>query len=227
MKTLRHSVRSGGIRRHQRASPKCGYELRNGVSQPRRQSQAKRRREINSARHRAQSGWHTRHGANRASGVSEANRYWFVMAHMTVFPGRACHQIRKSHWSSLIRRFGRDETGVYAVVTALAMPVLVGAVAFGTEEGLLLYKHRQLQHAADSSAITAAVGFAAGAGIVAQADSVAADSGFMTGSNSTITVHQPPTSGPNLNNPKAIEVIISQSQPPLFSSLLGKDLLLD
>src|SRR5207253_4108108 len=43
------------------------------------------------------------------------------------------------------------------------------------------------------------------------------------GSNSTITVNQPPTSGPNLNNPKAIEVIISQSQPRLFSSLWGKD----
>ena len=152
---------------------------------------------------------------------------WFVMAHIPTFLGHAWHLIRTCHGESrlshLIHRFGRDEAGVYAVVTALALPVLVGAAAFGTEEGLLLYKHRQMQHAADSSAITAAVGFVAGSGITAQADSVAANYGFVAGSNATVIVNQPPTSGPGQNNPLAIEVIISQGQPRLFSSLWGKD----
>jgi hypothetical protein len=55
--------------------------------------------------------------------------------------------------------------------------------------------------------------------VTTQANSVAAAYGYVTGSNSTVTVNQPPTSGPNLGNAQAVEVIIRQSQPRLFSSL--------
>jgi Flp pilus assembly protein TadG len=106
------------------------------------------------------------------------------------------------------------------MITALALPVLLGAAAFGTEEGLLLYRHRDMQHAADSSAMSAAAAFSAGAtNVTTQANSVAASYGYVTGSNSTVTVSQPPTSGPNRGNAQAVEVIINQSQPRLFSSL--------
>jgi hypothetical protein len=105
---------------------------------------------------------------------------------------------------------------------ALALPVVLGAAAFGTEEGLLVYKQRQMQHAADSSAVSAAAAYTAGSTNVAtHADSVAASYGFVTSTNSTVTVSQPPQSGPNQNNTQAIEVIITQSQPRLFSSLWG------
>src|SRR5690348_14001206 len=126
----------------------------------------------------------------------------------------------RSRWFALIKRFGRDEAGVYAVITALSLPVLVGAAAFGTEEGLLLYKHRQMQHAADSSAVSAAVSYAAGTSSISNyANAVAAEYGFVNGANANITISQPPQSGPNKNNARAIEVIISQNQPRLFSSI--------
>src|ERR1700747_2096247 len=100
---------------------------------------------------------------------------------------------RRKNLFRLVAQFGRDTSGVYAMITALALPVLVGAAAFGTEEGLLLYKHRQMQHAADSSALTAAAAYLAGeANIVTHADAVAASYGFVAGSNGTGTVTHAP-----------------------------------
>jgi Flp pilus assembly protein TadG len=146
------------------------------------------------------------------------------MARFLLTISRAAHETvllqGRSRLFALVKRFGRDDAGVYAVITAIALPVLVGAAALGTEEGLLLYKHRQMQHAADSSAVSAAVSYTAGApSISTQASAVAAEYGFVNGANATITVDQPPQSGPNQNNRKAIEVIISQNQPRLFSSI--------
>lgn len=122
----------------------------------------------------------------------------------------------------LATRFVREDSGAYAMITALALPMLVGAAAFGTEEGTLLYKQREMQHAADSSAASAAAAYTAGStDVTTHADAVAASYGFTTGTNTTVTVSQPPTSGPNKGNTQAIEVIIRQSQPRLFSSLWG------
>jgi Flp pilus assembly protein TadG len=141
--------------------------------------------------------------------------------HLSGRDGPGCPKQRKNLFR-LAAQFGRDTSGVYAIITALALPVLVGAAAFGTEEGLLFYKHRQMQHAADSSAFTAAAAYLAGeTNIVTHADAVAASYGFVAGSNATVTVNQPPQSGPNVNDTQAIEVIISQGQPRLFSSLWG------
>ena len=132
-------------------------------------------------------------------------------------------QSRRSQLFRVIDRFRRDEAGAFAMVAAFALPVFVGAAAFGTEEGLLLYKQRQMQHAADSSAVSAAAAYVAGnSSIVTQADSVATSYGFADGKNSTtVIVNQPPKSGPNQNNNQAIEVIITQNQPRLFSSIWG------
>ena len=131
------------------------------------------------------------------------------------------HYAGRKLWQ-LAARFVAEDSGAYALITALALPVLVGAAAFGTEEGLLFYKHHTMQHAADSGAATAAAAYTAGStNVTTHVDAVAASYGFVTGTNSTVTVHQPPTSGAFRNNPQAIEVIITQSQPRLFSSLWG------
>ena len=57
---------------------------------------------------------------------------------------------------SLLRRFGRDQSGTYMIVAALAMPVLVGTAGLGTEAGWWLYTHKNMQSAADSAAVSAA-----------------------------------------------------------------------
>src|SRR5690348_6621957 len=126
-----------------------------------------------------------------------------------------------------LHRFRRDDSGGYVIIVALAMPVLVGIAAFGVEQGVLVHKQKVMQHAADSAAVTAAVAITAGAtdnGAV-QAKAVAANYGFRSGigvtNSAAVAVNAPPTSGPNIGNRWAIEVIISQPQTRLFSSIWG------
>jgi Flp pilus assembly protein TadG len=119
--------------------------------------------------------------------------------------------------------FIRDQSGAYFVAAALAMPVLIGVVGLGTEVGLWYYKHRTAQSAADSAALTAATAYyrdGSASDLTVHANSVAASYGLAAGTNgATVTVNQPPQSGPNVATPRAVEVIISQPQPALFSAL--------
>jgi Flp pilus assembly protein TadG len=118
----------------------------------------------------------------------------------------------------------RDQSGVYAVLFGLVAPIFVGALALGTETGLWYSTHEKMQGAANSSAISAAVGLTRGDTIVmaqAQAKATAASPGygFVHGSSGTVvTVNKPPLSGPNVATPGAVEVIVKQPQNLLFAS---------
>ncbi|MGH6858109.1 MAG: TadE/TadG family type IV pilus assembly protein [Methylocella sp.] len=115
----------------------------------------------------------------------------------------------------------RDRSGAYAVLFGLMAPVFIGALALGSETGLWYKTQETMQGAADSAAISAAVGLNAGnASATLQADAAAASYGFVNGqSGATVTVNNPPKSGPNAGNQGAVEVIIKQPQKLLFSSL--------
>ncbi len=155
---------------------------------------------------------------------------------------RECHERTKSKAAHVLRavrstfrrwvtrfhhdavlRFRRDESGSYLVVTGMLMPALVGIVGLGTEGGLWLTKHRAMQSAADSAALSAATAYYVqgnNTGLDVQAQAVAAGYGFVNGSNGVdVTVNQPPTSGSHIATPKAVEVIIRQPQSRLFSAL--------
>jgi Putative Flp pilus-assembly TadE/G-like len=119
----------------------------------------------------------------------------------------------------LLQSFLGDQSGSYVLVVALMMPVLVGTAGLGTEAVWWLYKHKDMQSAADSGAVSAAT---AGSNLAVQANSVTASYGYANGiNNATVTVNQPPSSGNYTSTPQAIEVIVSQSQPRLLSSLFG------
>ena len=120
------------------------------------------------------------------------------------------------------------------------MPVLIGVAALGTEGAQVLTLHRQAQAAADLAAVSVASYYAAQytkyaadlsgtlptqptqTNLAAQAQAVAANYGFVDGTNGVaVTMHNPPTSG-NFTNPTtypyAFEVIVSQPHSPLLSS---------
>jgi Flp pilus assembly protein TadG len=119
----------------------------------------------------------------------------------------------------LLQRFLGDQSGSYVLVVALTMPVLVGTAGMGTEAVWWLYKHKDMQSAADSGAVSAAT---AGSNLAVQANSVTASYGYANGVNNvTVTVNQPPSSGRYTSTPQAVEVVVSQSQPRLLSSLFG------
>lgn len=53
--------------------------------------------------------------------------------------------------------FGKDESGAIAIIFALLLPVLIGAIALAVETGYWFMVQRQAQHAADVAAYTAAL----------------------------------------------------------------------
>ncbi|QOZ51365.1 TadE/TadG family type IV pilus assembly protein [Bradyrhizobium sp. CCBAU 53338] len=126
--------------------------------------------------------------------------------------------------SGIFRQFVRDQSGSYVIISALLMPVLVGTAGLGTEVGWWYYKHKNMQSAADSGAVSAATAASAGGDILAEADAVTANYGYSNSVNNvTVAVNNPPKAGRYTSNLQAIEVVVSQPQQRLLSALFGSD----
>jgi hypothetical protein len=129
-------------------------------------------------------------------------------------------------------RFAVDCRGVTTSVVALSLIPIVGFAGLATETAAWYLTKRKMQSAADSAAFSAAVALGAGessALFTTEADSVAASYNYVAGSGGvTVTVNNPPISGPNTSQSSAVEVIISQPQHLLLSSLfLGQALTIE
>ncbi len=99
---------------------------------------------------------------------------------------------------------------------------LIGFVALSTDVGLLWTERRQMQTATDAAAIAAATALRSSTSVTAAADNVASLNGFTNGTNSTtITVSNPPATGPFAGNSNYVEVLISQPEPTYFLRVLG------
>ena len=119
----------------------------------------------------------------------------------------------------LIERFWRERTGSVAIMLGIALPVVIGTAALGTEIAFSLVKYRQLQIVADAAALDGATANQKGYPNFA-AQAVAASLGAQNGVNGvTVTANSPPSSGPNANKSGAVEVIISQPQALSLASL--------
>lgn len=133
--------------------------------------------------------------------------------------GAACRRLFRTN---LLQQFIRDQSGSYVILSALLMPVLVGTAGLGTEVGYWYYKHKNMQSAADSGAVSAATAVTAGGDPISEANAVTANYGYANSvSNVTVTVNQPPKSGNFTSNLQAIEVVVSQPQQRLLSALFG------
>lgn len=114
------------------------------------------------------------------------------------------------------KRFIADCRGVTSILTALSLTGMLGCAGLATEVGLWYVKKCSMQSAANSAAFSAAIALAAGENnslFQTEAQSVAGTYGFVNGSDgTTVTVNNPPASGPNTSQSSAIEVIISQPQ---------------
>jgi Flp pilus assembly protein TadG len=138
-------------------------------------------------------------------------------------PGIATERPRLEAFG-LAARFMRDRSGAYGVMFGLTAPFFVAALALGSETGSWYSTQLAMQGAADSAAISAAVGLNAGnTNLTLQADATAASYKFVNGASGTVvTVNNPPLSGSYVANTGAVEVIIKQPQKNLFSSLFLK-----
>ena len=112
----------------------------------------------------------------------------------------------------------RNEAGQTLVLVALGIVLFAGALGLALDIGYLRYLRRQEQSAADSAAIAGAAELdytSTTPTAAAQAD--AARSGFTDGTNgATVTVNNPPASGPYASDLNYVEVIVQQQAPTFF-----------
>jgi Flp pilus assembly protein TadG len=124
-----------------------------------------------------------------------------------------------------------DQRGATSLVFAVSLISLLGMVGLGTEVGTWYLGKRHGQNAADAAAVAGALTIASRTGCtapcapaIADARQVATQNSFTNGGRIDggaigVAVNNPPTSGPNTGKNTAVEVIITQSRPPLFSGL--------
>ncbi|MEJ2124092.1 MAG: pilus assembly protein TadG-related protein, partial [Alphaproteobacteria bacterium] len=112
-----------------------------------------------------------------------------------------------------IRKVLSSRRGSVAIQMGLSIVGVIGIVGLGTEGTFLVYKHRQIQSATDSAAMSAAMALAQDYSNApeSEASAVAANLGFVSGvDGTTVTVNTPPTSGAYAGDSDAVEVIIRQ-----------------
>jgi hypothetical protein len=124
---------------------------------------------------------------------------------------------------SRLSAFRSDRKGSVIVYVALAMPVLVGGMGLGAETGYRYYNQRLLQHAADFAAHAGAVHkykdeTKTEIDVAALNVAVASEYDHTLG---TITVNIPPVSGAFTGEPSAVEVILTETRPRLFSAIFS------
>lgn len=128
--------------------------------------------------------------------------------------------------------FGRDRAGVVAIQMALTLTALLGMAGLATDVGLVYFKQRQMQTAADAAAFSGAVLVQANncsnstyqTAAQNEALAVATQNGFTTSQSNGVTVTAlcppPAASAVDAGNNNAVQVVIQQTQSPLLSSLV-------
>lgn len=139
-------------------------------------------------------------------------------ASMAVLRRGGCERL-----SRFLRALDRSESGSTAIITAIALTLVVGIGALATEVGLWYAERRALQTAADAAALGAAYQIYRDGtdsdNIVPEGEKSAARNGFTNGQGGiTLTVSNPPTTGDNSSNEYAAEAIIEQAQPTMLAS---------
>lgn len=123
-----------------------------------------------------------------------------------------------------------EESGSIVHVAAF-IPLLIAGAAVGVETGQLYDTKRMMDNASDGAALAASVDRLAGKSIstiTSTAVYEAQRNGFKNGVGSvSVTVNSPPTSGPNVSTPGAVEVVITKSINLSFARALQKILGMD
>jgi hypothetical protein len=126
-----------------------------------------------------------------------------------------------------------NERGQVLAFTALAVTLLMGFAGLAVDMGVLRYQRRLQQTAADAAAIAGASNLAYG-GVTTGAQNASATNGFTDNSGGTtctnnpgalgcvtVTVNNPPTSGPHKTDSNYVEVLVTAVQPTFFMRALG------
>ena len=113
-----------------------------------------------------------------------------------------------------------DERGTVAVMMAFLLPIVVGGLGLGFEVSNWYLNTRSMQNAADAAAIAAAAN--GGSNYDVEAKAVAAQYGFVDGSNNiTVTPSNNATCPANVTTPPCYKVTITSVVPLYLSQVVG------
>lgn len=116
---------------------------------------------------------------------------------------------------------GEKQAGQALVFSAFLLTALLGFMGLGIDVAQLRVVQREAQLAADSAAIAGSAELLYG-DVTTGAQGDAALNGFTNGTGgATVTVNNPPLTGPHTGNAKYVEVIVAQSQPTFFAKIFG------
>jgi Flp pilus assembly protein TadG len=142
--------------------------------------------------------------------------------------------------AALAQKFRQSRDGAVAIQMGLMAVTMIGFVSLSAEGGFLVFRHRQMQSAADGAAIGGAFALSKNQNVAFEAKALAGKAGFVTGSTSgslgaspvTVTVNcnnataqaagfcaGNVASGPNTGVANAVEVIVGQPQTLFLGSL--------
>ena len=119
-----------------------------------------------------------------------------------------------------------DSRGGTAIVVALAIPAVIGALGIALDTGLWYMEKRALQQQSDTASLGAVRALQAGASVntakvVAMND--AKRNGYVADTSTTFTVNSPPTSGPYAGKSNAVETVITKKLPLFFAKYFMTD----
>lgn len=128
-----------------------------------------------------------------------------------------------------VRELLGDNQGAIAVLSALALPVLLGFTGLAVEVNYWYLEKRKLQEAADSGALAGAYEYQASSSISSAAMATAVTAAVTKSGYpalTTQTINNPPSSGTfavgGVNaDASAVEVVLTESYETLFVSLFG------
>jgi hypothetical protein len=113
----------------------------------------------------------------------------------------------------------RDNRGQTTWLMGLCIMSLVGMSGLAVDAGMMFRAKRVLQAAADAGAIAGAAEVQY-ADVTSAAKAATAMNGVTDGSSgTTVTVHNPPSSGPYAGNSGYVEVLVTQAEPTFFMKI--------
>lgn len=142
--------------------------------------------------------------------------------------------------AALARKLRQSRDGAVAIQMGLMAVAMIGFASMAAEGGFLVFRHRQMQSAADGAAIGGAFALSKNQNVAFEAKALAGKAGFVDGSTSgslgthtvTVTVNcnnaaaqaagfcaGNVSAGPNTGVANAVEVIVGQPQTLFLGSL--------
>jgi Flp pilus assembly protein TadG len=124
------------------------------------------------------------------------------------------------------RHFLDDNSGMTLIYTGLILGILFGVGGLAVDAGMWYATKRSAQSAADAAALAAALEVARGSTateVEARAKADAESNGYSDASGATITINNPPTSGPSAGVASAVEAIVQQPVPSFLSAVIRSE----